>query len=222
MKTSELDHAYVSLWLKFSSICSSANFSVKARDNRGFTSKPIDKNTIGIESLLYLSRWGYRPKSTKRTVDIVVRSSEKFHCATKNMTKSIVQVMYFDADASKAQILLGIHFDFEGIAQQAHPVFHAQLDDTKLSEEEYKTIGFRKTINPAKAQHYSHLRIPTPHMGLGAVLLALSADHLPGEFHNQFLEAIRENPTVKWDAVCASSKTGLGKPGGSLHSHHWY
>lgn len=221
MKPGEVDRAYIGLLARFSDICNSANYHVKKQDGRGFQSKTNGQDHL-IESLLYLPGWGCKPSSKKHCIDIVVRSSEHFRCKKNEISKSTVQVMYFDADSSQAQVLMGIHFDFESTVQAAHPVFHAQLDDTKLSEEEYAAIGFRKSIIPAKAHHYSHLRIPTPHMGLGAVLLALSADHLPIAFHNQFLDAIRENPTVKWDAMCASLKSSMGGFSGYLHSHHWY
>ncbi len=220
MKPGEVDRAYVALLTRFSGVCDEAGYHVRL-DGRGFKTKTDGQDYL-VESMLYLSEWGYKPKSTKRCVDIVVRSNEHFRCKKNEISKSTVQVMYFDADSSKAQVLLGIHFDFESAVQPAHPVFHAQLDVTELNNEECKAIGFRKTIIPAKAYHYSHLRIPTPHMGLGAVLLALSADHMPIAFHNKFLGAVRKNPTVKWGAMCASAKSSMGGFDGHLHSHHWY
>lgn len=221
MKPGEVDRAYVGLLARFSDICNSASYHVKKPGGRGFKSKTEGQDHF-VESLLYLPSWGCKPSSPKRCIDIIVRSNEHFRYKKNEISKSTVQVMYFNADSHKARILLGIHFDFESPVQLAHPVFHAQLDVTTLNKEEYESVGFRKTIVDAQTHHYSHLRIPTPHMGLGAVLLALSADHLPVAFHTEFLNAIRENPTVKWDVMCASLKSSLGSSVGYLHSHHWY
>ncbi len=225
MNHSDIDLAYVQLWGRFRTACSSARRIVRPRDIRGFESRTAASKTVVVKSLLYFPEWPYKPSSRKR-VHILLRSHEEFSCSRAEMMKSTVQIAYFrfgDSDR-KAEPLLSLHYDFEAAVQPAHPVFHAQFGVVDFSAAECDAISFPKKIDSHKGPLYGRVRIPTPYMNLGSVLLMLAADHWPPSSYEEFLEGVRSNPTVRWNASCPSLISSLGdcEGRGYLHSHHWY
>ncbi len=222
MKLTEIDSAYQNLWLRFKATCDEAGYHALASPSRGFVIRRETPQIVTVNSLIYLRTWPYKSSSGRKQVDIIVRGYERFTCAQDEITKSTIQVLYFDVKAGKASPLLGLHYDFETPVQAAHPVFHAQLGLTEITPQERKELSFRWEIQNPVVPLYRNARIPTPHMNLGSVLLALVADHLPSSFYQSFLQHIRQNQATRWNAACSSLRSSLAQHGGYLHSHHWY
>lgn len=221
MQPSEIGNAYQNLWLKFKATCEGAGYKLFANPSNGYRMKMESGRVAVVNSLISLPGWPYKAQS-KKSVHIIIRSSERFGCDQNEMTSSTIQVLYFEGKGQKATPLLALHYDFDTPVQIAHPVFHAQLGFTKLTKEERESIGFRREIPLPDHTLYGNARIPTPHMNLGSVLLAVVADHLPAPFYGRFLNDIRQNQAARWDAACSSLRTSLKQNGGYLHSHHWY
>jgi hypothetical protein len=179
-----------------------------------------------IETLIRLPDWPYRASSSEKLVHIVVCSRETWNCRTAEVTESSANISYGKTNGNKEYPVFGLHYDFDKPVKPQHPVFHAQLGTIKFEQaqlDQLKTIGFRKTIVEPRPELYSNPRIPTPFMGLGSVLLAIVADHLPKEAYDQFLSAIRKNPLMQWNAACPAWCESISRTGGfHLHAHHWY
>jgi len=220
MTPSEINNAYTSLWMRFSTTCHSASFNAVA-DQAGFILKTVAPKKVQVESLIYLKDWRYKSVSPAKHVDILVKSAEVFSCDDNCMIESKVKVTYFQTHSMTATPILAIHYDYDLPPNNAHPIFHAQLGTTHFEQKDIDKIGFRKKIQKAATPLYGNLRIPTAYMNLASVLLGLVADHLPPKFFDKFLTDLRQNNGLAWSASCASLRTSLNG-GGFLHSHHWY
>jgi hypothetical protein len=223
MTKSEIDSAYTGLWMRFSSLCQQAKFTVRARHSTGYESRTDENKTVLVKALIYLKDWKYKAHSSRdKTVDILIQSHEIFSCDLNKMTKSTVQVMYFRTDDQEATPMLAIHYDFACQVEESHPVFHAQLGPTKFDESDIKAVDFRRRIQRLEVPHFGNLKIPTAYMNLASVLLGIAADHLPSHMFCRFLDELRSSNGTLWDASCDNLQKSLKDRGGFLHSHHWY
>ena len=223
MTKAEIDSAYNSLWLRFSTTCRNAKLSVKPLHSIGYNSKPDADKRVKVDALIYLKDWPYKANSKHdKSVDILVQSTETFSCDLNVMTHSTVQATYFRTKDNAATPISAIHYDFRTPVDRAHPVFHAQFGVTKFDPEKIKAVGFRKQIQEVENPHYGNLKIPTPYMNFASVLLGVAADHLPHNFFDKFLVELRSNQGILWNASCDKLRSSLVGKGGFLHSHHWY
>jgi hypothetical protein len=223
MKSQGVIRSYRETWGRFQKICQAAG--AVAKPSNGSTIKLVvdTPREIAVSSLLLLSNWRYKATSTRlKPISVLVRSKEHYVRASESMVKSTVQVMYLTIKGEEATPLLAMHYDFESPTQVAHPVFHAQMGESDFSKEELQEINLRANILPSKNALYSNVRIPTPCMNLGSVLLGLAADHLEPSFFAQVLDLIKRSDLVGWQANCTSLKKSLDASDRYLHSYHWY
>ncbi|NWB88413.1 hypothetical protein [Pseudomonas gingeri] len=152
---------------------------------------PINDGTsqVSVAGTYYLKEWPCNSGSTKQTkkLDILLKSKEIYEVDSLVLRQSVVQVMYFNSAEKEANPTLGLHYDYEYGAGQAHPIFHAQFGSTDFTSAELKQVKFRKApIQPWKDM--VRVRIPTVHMGFPAAVLSLFADHLPHSSFQCFLK----------------------------------
>src|ERR1022692_2037250 len=113
MTKSEIDSVYTGLWMRFSSLCQNAKFTVRARHSTGYESRPTDNRAVQVKALIYLKDWNYKANSNRdKPVDILIQSVETFSCDLDSITKSTVQVMYYRTEGQDATPLLAVHYDF--------------------------------------------------------------------------------------------------------------
>ena len=223
LKKSEIEKAYVSLFLKFQTAVRGCNLKIKCADTRGFSTKSSSASQLEVTSTICLTDWQYKSASNQKSVTILINSLEEYDCDAEEMKKSTVQVTYFEDNTDIATPMLALHYDFEAPAKPQHPIFHVQLGESKISNDLMNSVGFRRTINSPQALHYSAIRIPTAHMCLSSVLLSLAADHLKATVYTQILDTVRKNEVIKWVSCCAPLPANqTNYPGNLYHSHQWY
>lgn len=222
LKQSAVSNAYMRLWNQFQAAVRGSGLEVRTVYNNGALVTRSGK-TISVAAFFYMPQWPYKAVTQKQNkkVDILVQISETYDEDTSEVTKSTVQIGYFDVEIDKTTSLLQLHYDFESPAAYAHPIFHAQLGETKWPQERLASIRFEKTIEHALPL-YANARIPTAHVGYGATLLALAADHLQRIQYTQFLDQLRKNASLQWGASCQSWRDSVGKHGTVPHLVHWY
>jgi hypothetical protein len=68
---------------------------------------------------------------------------------------------------------------------------------------------------------YPHVRIPTPCMNFGSVVLGLAADHLGDKAFSAILKLSRGAQLLKWQANCGALQRSFA---GNVYlpSYHWY
>ena len=226
MNYSAIDQAYSMLWNQFKDACKQGSAYVRAKDTIGFLCQRDESVPVvtHVTSLLYLRDWPVKSTTTRgKVVDILVKGAESYKLDEEIITQSIVKVQYFSIEKDVATPLIGVHYDFNGVAQPAHPIFHAQLAQLEdFAAGDLDSVGFRRKIGGREIKLLSTVKLPTPHMGLCSVLLGLTADHLPSKAFNLFLGGVRKNKSINWNAPCAHLREGIKKSGGYPHSHYWY
>lgn len=220
----KIDQAYFSLISSFQKAAQAAgSFAVRRANSTGFISKALEAQSVEVKTGLYLPSWQYRAAGTGKNINIFIRGLEVFACKTAYMTKSTIQVMYLEIDQDDAVPLLALHYDFAEPVLAAHPCFHVQFGVTDVEPQECKAIGLHATIQKPHAPFYPSVRIPTPHMSLGSVLIGIAADHLKPPFSEQFINNVRDNLLKDCETSCPLLTTNLDHHGGhQWHSHHWY
>jgi hypothetical protein len=211
------------LFLVFRTAVTGAGFNFKAADPGDFITDPESADAIAVKTVLYFPKWKYKSNSTKksRALDILVSAQDSYDCKKSHIVASTARIAYLDPVSDKeALTLLSLHYDFENPPKPAHPVFHAQLGELKL-EDEIKSLRIEHEIRPPTVDLYGNARIPTPHMSICSVLIALAADHLPNDKFEDFLKKVKTCYVVKLESKCNALRKSLGSCG-NLHSHHWY
>lgn len=224
LKSSDIRGAYLSLWQRFAAIADEAGLVTKPQQETGFTLTSKDDPVIVADAFVYLPNWPYKAVSKKKKkIHVLLQSSETYNTNTEEIIKSRVQLGYFDIRNNKVTSSLQLHYDFDHPAARAHPVFHVQLGAVDWPKEKCDQVGFPDptTINTPHAL-YSNARIPTPHMGFCAALLALAADHLDNPFYKSFLSDVRKNRSIQWKTSCKAILNSYKEYGDHPHSHHWY
>ncbi len=224
MKKQELLKVYQTFWHGFLKLCNSAGAVCKPSD--GWTiqldNAACTHRDLVIRTLCYFPEWRYKASSNKEKVHIITQSSETYSREDGRMSRSSVQVLYSTLSGNTAKSLLALHYDFVLPIQSAHPVFHAQFGTGDFPWSDLEKLGFRATIEPPPiGTLYSSVRIPTPCMNFGSVLLGLAADHLQPAFFGKVLKLVRGSPLSSWNAECAALQTSL-RDKNYLPSHHWY
>lgn len=214
LKYSEINGAYLTLWERFKAVAEEAGLVTKAFQGNGFVATNKDKK-VTVSAFIYLPEWPYKAVSDKKKIHILLQSRETYDLKTSEIISSTVQIGYFDIGANKeVTSLLQLHYDFETPVAIAHPVFHVQLGTTKWPEDKCMDVRFPNPNEIIESSSlYSNARIPTPHMGFGAALLALAADHFNHLFYEKFLKELRQNESVKWQASCKSMRDSFSKNG---------
>lgn len=150
-----------------------------------------DDGTGDVETHLHLKGWprssSALPTNTRNSVSILIRANERFAKGTSGLLlqKSLVKLTYFSISDNDAIPLESAHFDYDAEQKSAHPLFHMQLchdcieDSSNFPSFRYSIDHQHPSIDARRKGCLFAFRIPTPQMGLCAVLLNLVADHLP-------------------------------------------
>ena len=224
MKKQELLNVYRALWTEFQRLCSSAGVVCKPSDGSRIRldDQACTQKDLVIKTLCYFPEWRYKAVSLRERVHIIIQSRETYSRDDDHISRSNVQVLYSTLSGNTAKSLLALHYDFVLPIQSAHPVFHAQFGAGDFPSKDLEEIGFVRQIEPPPTGTlYSSVRIPTPCMNFGSVLLGLAADHLEPAIFGQVLKLVRRSSLSGWNAVCHALQTSL-KSGNYLPSHHWY
>lgn len=222
LKFSDIQGAYLSLWQRFSAIADEAGLVTKPFQANGFILTQDDPKIV-VDAFVYLPNWPYKAVSKKKKrIHVLLQSSETYDTNSEEIIKSRVQLGYFDINNDKVVSYLQLHYDFDHPTAQAHPVFHVQLGTADWPKEKCAQVGFPDPTTINNPASYSNARIPTPHIGFGAALLALAADHLDNSFYESFLNEVRKNKSIQWKASCKAMLNSYKKHGDNPHSHHWY
>lgn len=218
MNLSTIRGAYSSLNERFVDACASDGLTVRP-DRSAFTFSNTGKGQVEVSSLFFLPNWHYRVGSTKK-IDILVSSKEILSCKEEQVVFSGVGVRYLKQDGNeKARVLLEVHYDYLKKVQTAHPVFHAQIDNVDFDSTKLADLGFTKEEHRLQEGQYSGLKIPTPYMNIGSVLLLLAADHMKESSFRSFLEDIKKSECTKWQVACEPLHGILH---GNVRPHSWY
>ncbi len=219
MNVNTIRSAYENVLKKFDDAVSDSNLTFKRPTSTGFVCKSVGQNKVEVSFLLRLPNWPFR-NGSKKTVDIVLMSSEVFDCNSKKSISSKVKIKFLNSSQAKKIIpVLDLHYDYED--KEAHPIFHAQFGTIDMNEVQLKELNFDSKLEKAEQDFYSSLRIPTPYMNITSVLLSLAADHLKPTSYKIFLKGVRDSHVIKWDVTCNKLETHL-KAQGNVHSHGWY
>lgn len=212
----------MNLWSRFESVVNEAGHVTRSSPYPGAQLNE-DAGLVTAYAFVYLPNWPYKAVGSRpKKIHVLLQSNEVYDTRQGHISRSTVQLGYFDIDGEKVISRLQLHYDFDAPSPQ-HPVYHLQLDKTNWPEDRCAQVGFphpSKIVRPPDP--FSNARIPTPHMGFGGALLALVADHLEYRFYGKFLLALRENESIKWATSCKSLYESIEKHGAHLHCHHWY
>ncbi|HHJ12840.1 MAG TPA: hypothetical protein ENJ79_00455 [Gammaproteobacteria bacterium] len=132
-----------------------------------------------------LWNWPYRGSSNNsgKKFHIVVNGRFTCRAGTEGEIELLsygTQIGYFEPKSSSEPRTVipidGYHFDMEITTQRAHPVFHAQRDETVLFDE-LGRVDLTLGGNPPQAT-LRHVHLPTPQIDLLSALIMLIADHM--------------------------------------------
>lgn len=143
-----------------------------------------------FDCYLHLKAWNYRGGSSKNAIHILLHAQEQIRLSDEVLIRSSVRVSYFRVQSSLAHLLQNIHFDYAP-DQQAHPLFHAQVNNEPLlpPSSEAEHLEFQFEIQPSQPW-FNQARIPTSDMSFPSVLLCLAADHFETQFFHDFYRKV--------------------------------
>ncbi len=181
-----------------------------------------DEDPCIVESLLYLKDCPYGTVKKRKKLDIVLTSSETITW-DRRVVRSSVKVQYFSVRDNEAVLLLGLHYDYDNPALNAHPYFHVQIGKSNMTCEQLKEIKFRHTYVEEPDTFPGGIRIPTVHMGLCSTLLKIAADHFPATQFSNFRNVARSKKPFSEFECEIGANTLAGSPGlVCLQSHRFY
>lgn len=213
--------AYTRLWTAFTDAAGAQGLRAESTAKVGAVVSRSDKGVTTAHALLLMPSWPFKVVSNKKSVDIVVRTTETFSEDLTRIVSATTCVGYFEREDDTCRPLLELHYDFVTPVQEAHPLFHAQLGSTDWPVDKLRELGFPKSIS-RKDSHsgYANARIPTAFMGYAPILVSLAADHLkPQNFRSMIAEA--RKPVGLCDPSCKRMSDSL-HPVAVPHAHHWY
>lgn len=143
-----------------------------------------DSVHIGLKDVLLFPRWPAKSNSRKQ---ICIGISGDFRCRFRPGSTEIVELLSYCTEVGyfkhtnfkyprEVECLDGYHFDFEPTLQRAHPVFHAQRNESALiSKITNRGYNVDDQTRPPATLHHVHL--PTPQVDLISALIMIVADH---------------------------------------------
>lgn len=167
---------YISFWTKYYKVCKDHRLDV-APFSLPFEVIPYDNDfLIKLKEPIHLQDW-QENASSSRKIDILVYGSEIID-AKSVILKSTVSVNYFDKPKKNVlRLLESIHYDYAK-PEAGHPIFHAQISSDVIPERNSSDSFKRFQVDPINLKdRLKGIRIPTAHVGLICVLVALIADH---------------------------------------------
>jgi hypothetical protein len=201
---------------------------VPTRPLRQCFSQSAQPTSAEFSYCFYLKSWPCRQLGKNKRLDVVVKCLETFAKPDWRLVRSTVYLNYFVVPNNKpdgqASLVQALHYDFVEPTQACHPVFHVQLLDEPIPDEDLRNAGFDVYIKPSRRSSNSRVttRIPTPDMTLASVIYSLVAGHLPNGIFDQFAENARP---IQIKLPCPSFATihaSLQQTPGHFKSSHWY
>ncbi|MDB4979749.1 MAG: hypothetical protein JWM82_501 [Myxococcales bacterium] len=225
MKISEIGNGYAHLWNRFRE--ESKKEKLTAKSTKGFLTTTVGTaGHVNVHGVFHLPEWPYKASSTTKgkRVDILIGGYDTYDSKGDVLSSSNIQLKYFkrESENKTAQSILEMHYDFDAAQLPAHPIFHAQLGPTKFDQKDLDDLGVSREIKAPLDPMYGSLRIPTPHMGFAAILLALASHHWTLGGFQAFLKEMREAQIVHWKTSCSGLRKSLESRPSYMHSHHWY
>lgn len=144
-----------------------------------------------FDCYVHLKEWNYRGGSSKNPIHILLHAQEQIHHSEHVLSRSSVRVSYFKVQNDQAQLLQSVHYDYAP-GQEAHPLFHAQVNNEPLHppSSDAEDLEFQFEIQPSVQPWFNHARIPTSDMSFPSVLLCLAADHFEAQFFHDFYKKV--------------------------------
>lgn len=193
------------------------------------------KNSIEVRGALRIDNLPYQRKQTvgaskhANGIDVLLDSLDiyKFHGDKPNLEESFlycstVRLAYFQRTEKKWRPLLCIRYDFAK-SHNAHPIFHAQLENGIPAAEVQGLFSGLPEIDTKHAlQVHTNVRFPTANVVGATALLSLAADHLPLARFPLVLKAVRDQKVFSdaWRFDCSSLDGGV--PPQALLASRWY
>jgi hypothetical protein len=116
--------------------------------------------------------------------------------------KSMVRIAYYKG-GSTWKTLLCLRYDFAS-AKDAHPIFHAQMENGTLDAATQALFSVAGTIVPIQDIQHA-VRIPTANMIGATALLKIAADHMSIQALRDLLIEARKVPFFKtWRCDCST------------------
>lgn len=175
-------------------------------------SSPQHPDSVEIHGALRLDKVPYKRTETgngetPESINILMDSAEYFKFQgspspeTAFLYNAHVRIGYYKRRTKAWKTLLCIRYDFEG-ARNAHPIFHAQLENGILSGPTAAIFHDVGNIEMMKDLHYG-IRFPSANMIGATALLKIAADHFPGESFRALLKTIQEQKFYQnWRCDC--------------------
>jgi hypothetical protein len=183
-----------------------------------------DATGAEFKECIYLKDWPSRRLGKGKRLDIVIKALETLERPGWSLTKSTVYVNYFVVIGSEAELVQSLHYDFVQNGQVDHPLFHVQLSDELISEEDLRSVGFDLVIKAATQPNHCWVttRIPTPDMTLASVLYCLVADHFGLGIFTQFASKVAKVQTRLPSPNFEALKNSLQNSMEHFKSSHWF
>jgi hypothetical protein len=210
-------------------------FQMAVEDNAGqvfFPDRPLgscftDSGQAGVEfrRCLYVKNLPCKYLAGAKRLDVVMVGLEELEKDDPwRVKKSTVYLNYFIVSDGKAQLVQALHFDFDEGMQANHALFHLQLSNDLISDEDRRSAHFHLELQPPGQANECRVttRIPTPDMTLTSVLYCLAADHLRSDIFGQFAERVGpihdRLPPLRFAAL----KSSVEKSSLHFKSPHWF
>jgi hypothetical protein len=210
-------------------------FRIAVEDNAGWVFSPdrplgscfTDSGQASVEfkRCLYAKNLPCKYLGGSKRLDVVIFGLEELEKDDPwRVKKSTVYLNYFIVSDGKAQLVQALHFDFDEEMQANHALFHLQLSNDLIPDEDRRSAHFDLELQPPGQANECRVttRIPTPDMTLTSVLYCLAADHLRSDIFGQFAERVGpiqdRLPPLHFDAL----KSSVEKSSLHFKSSHWF
>jgi hypothetical protein len=181
--------------------------------------------SVEFSRCLYAKNLRCKYLGGSKRLDVVIFGREELEKGDPwRVKKSTVYLNYFIVSDDKAQLAQALHFDFDEKMQPNHALFHLQLTNDLIPEDDRRSAHFDLELLPPGEANDCRVttRIPTPDMTLTSVLYCLAADHLPPDIFRQFAERVEpiqdRLPPLRYDAL----KSSVEKSPLHFKSFHWF
>lgn len=154
------------------------------------------------------------------SLDVYKFGDSKPSLSNSFLYSSCVRLSYFTTKGPHWKPLFCVRYDFAK-SHDAHPIFHAQLEDGVPTTEMRKTFGqLPEVLGPLPFS--AQIRLPSANVVGATALLSLAADHLALERFPEVLRTVRSQPLFGEGWRCECSSLDENVPLGGMLSSRWY
>lgn len=194
------------------------------------TSSAEHRDSVEIRSGVTIERLPYKRRDETSTardpgIFVLMNSLEVFKFDGKPIPensflyKSNVRIGYYKRSKEKWQTLLCIRYDYQN-ARDAHPLFHAQLEEGPLSGDARHLFLNVPEIVGIPSLH-TRVRMPSANVIGATAMLTLAADHLSAKTFQEMVAVLKSQPFFSnWRCDCSSLDDADSIKG--LLSNGWY